>query len=50
MGKTLRIVKNIVIDNRGNVVGDDPRKFSTITNRCKEVSAYLETGKLHKVV
>ncbi|MNO75241.1 hypothetical protein D3C76_662710 [compost metagenome] len=47
---TLNIVFQKVVDSKGNVIGDDPEKFSMLTNKCNALVAYLETGKEHKVV
>lgn len=50
MKNNLVIISQKVVDRKGNLVGDDPKKFPSITNRCKELVAYLETGETYKVV
>ncbi len=48
--KEVRIVSESVVDRYGNIIGDNPMDFPSITNKAKQLIAYLETGKEHVVV
>lgn len=48
--KRLVIVSESVVDRNGNHIGDDPKEFSIITNRCKAMAKSLETGLDYQVV
>lgn len=48
--KKVRIVKESVVDRKGNVIADRPEDVVELANRCKAVSETIRTGQEHKVV
>ncbi|MBS5910732.1 MAG: hypothetical protein KID09_08795 [Paenibacillus macerans] len=48
--KRIRIVSELVVDRNGKVIGDKPEDFPSLTNKAKELIAYLETGKEYVIV
>ncbi len=48
--KEVRIVSESVVDRNGKVIGDRPEDFPSLTNKAKELIAYLETGQVYKVI
>ncbi len=46
----LRIVEESVVDRNGKIVNGGPEDFLSLTNACKILSAFLETGLDHQIV
>jgi hypothetical protein len=45
----MRIVSESVVDRSGVVIGDDPSKHSTITNKCLLTVTSLKTGQDYRI-
>ena len=48
-GIGMRIVGESVVDRLGNVVGDDPSKHASVTNKCMLMVTSLKTGQEYRI-